>query len=77
MAYPKMVHGRTVTTLAEELSIQIKYAKTTCLPQRSLYEVHGKITMAHELNAISTDQYLKLEHECVYEGINNPRYFDN
>lgn len=70
-----LVHGVMVSTVAEELKVKIDYAKSTPIPRYALYEVHGEIKMAHGLNAITTEEYLKLEHECVYDGINNPKYF--
>ena len=60
----------------EKLMKKIEYAKTSVMPNRDLYEVYGGIKMAHELKAISDEEYLKLNHECVAEGINNPKYFD-
>lgn len=60
----------------DKLLKKIEYAKTCCLPQRELYEVYGEIKMAWELNAITSDEFFKLNHECVANGINNPEYFD-
>lgn len=59
-----------------KLMKEIEYAKGAILPQRALYGVYGRITMAKELNAITTAEYMELNHECVYNGINNPKYFD-
>lgn len=59
----------------EDLMKRIEYAKKAIMPRESLYEVLGAINMALELKAITTDEYLKLSHECVAEGINNPKYF--
>lgn len=61
-------------TLFDELKQRIAYAKTAFMPIRSLYEVHGQIKMAFELKAITKEEYLELDHECVYKGINNPQY---
>lgn len=71
-----MVHGNMAATLAEELSKQVQYAKTSTFPRQALYEVHGRITMAKDLSAISLDEYFKLNTECVRDGINNPKYFN-
>lgn len=60
----------------DKLFKKIEYAKTAILPQRALYEVHGRIEMAFELKAITLEEYLKLNTECVRDGINNPKYFD-
>lgn len=63
-------------SLYESLLAEVKMAKTSCLPQRPLHTAHGRISMARELGAITTEEYLALEHECVADGINNPKYFD-
>jgi hypothetical protein len=76
MTYPKLVHGSMVATLAKELSKQVEYAKTSTFPRQSLYEAHGRISMAFDLGAITTDEYFKLNSECVRDGINNPKYFN-
>jgi len=55
---------------------KIEYAKTSLSAQCALYEVYGAIKMAHELKAITSDEFFKLNHECVANGINNPQYFD-
>ena len=60
----------------ESLLKEINYAKTSVMPQCSLYEIHGKINMARHLNALTKTEFLNLEHECVAKGINNPKYFD-
>lgn len=54
---------------------EIAYAKTSLKPRELLYETHGAIKMAHQLGAITTDEYLALETACVKDGINNPEYF--
>lgn len=59
----------------EKLMKRVEYAKKSIMPRESLYEVLGAINMAHELNAITTDEYFKLNHECIAEGINKPKYF--
>lgn len=56
------------------LKKKIAYAKGTPSPIRNLYEAKGAIDMAHQLGAITCDQYFELDHKCVYEGINNPEY---
>ena len=63
--------------MKEKLAKKIAYAKTCCLPQRQLHYVYGLIVMAHELKAITTEEYLELNHKCVAKGINNPKYFDS
>lgn len=62
--------------LPQKLMKQVDYAKTSLMPQRSLYEAYGRINMARELHAITKDEYMALNHACVAEGINNPKYFD-
>lgn len=59
----------------DNLMQTIEYAKTSIQPQEALYEAYGKITMAYELKAINKEEYLKLNEECVADGINNPKYF--
>lgn len=59
----------------EKLMKEIDYAKNSVFPNRSLYHVYGKIKMAMELEAITVDEFMQLNHECVYNGINNPKYF--
>lgn len=49
--------------LASKLLKQVEYAKASNFSKQSLCEVHGKIKMAYELNAISTNDYLKLSQE--------------
>ena len=71
----KLVHGVWVNNLNDELIVEIEYAKTSIIPKTTLYEVYGKIKMAHQLKAITTDQYLELSHQCIVRGINNPKYF--
>lgn len=63
-------------SLVKNLLKRIEYAKKSCLPNQSLYEAYGQIKMAHELKAINDEDFLRLNHECVAEGINNPKYFD-
>jgi len=60
----------------DKLMKKIKYAKTCLVPSHALYEVYGQIKMAYELNAITQDEFLLLNTECVRNGINNPKYFD-
>ena len=62
-----------MSDLYNQLSAQVEYAKTSIFPIRQLYYVHGLIVMAHKLGAITKEDYLALEHECVYKGINNPK----
>jgi len=59
----------------EKLLKQVEYAKKTVIPMYSLYETYGAIKTAYELKAISQEEYLELNHACVAEGINNPKYF--
>jgi hypothetical protein len=59
------------------LQKEIEYAKKAFFfPERELYKVYGRITMARELAAITKEEYLDLNHSCVADGINNPKYFD-
>lgn len=63
-------------SLYESLLAEVKMAKTSRLPQRPLHTAHGRISMARELGAITIEEYLVLEQECVAAGILNPKYFD-
>jgi len=60
----------------EKLRKEIQFAKSCIFPQCALYQVYGQILMALELKAITIDEYMILNHECVADGINNPKYFD-
>ena len=55
---------------------RIEYAKKAIMPQEALYEAYGQVKMARELGAITQEEFLKLNTECVWNGINNPKYFD-
>ncbi len=63
-------------TLFEKLNKEIEYAKTSLSPIELLYQAYGSIKMARNLEAISFDEYMTLNHLCVAEGINNPEYFN-
>lgn len=65
-----------MSDLYNDLLKEIRMAKTGSLPQRPLHTAHGKICMAFNLDAITKEEFLDLEHRCVAEGINNPAYFD-
>lgn len=54
---------------------RIERAKKSVMAREALYEVYGQITMALELEAITSSEYLTLNTECVKNGINNPKYF--
>jgi len=54
---------------------RIERAKKATIPRDALYESYGAIKMARELDAITTEEFLLLNHACVAEGINNPIYF--
>jgi hypothetical protein len=60
----------------EKLAKKVEYAKTSVIPMCHLYEVYGQIKMAHELKAITTEEFLTLNTECVNKVINNPLYFN-
>ena len=60
----------------ESLMKRVEYAKKSVMTRENLYEAHGQIEMAFELNAITKEEYFELSHECVAKGINNPKYFD-
>ena len=62
-------------TLYEQLETHIKYAKTSTIPRDNFHVSKGMIDMAYEFRAITLDEYLRLDHKCVAEGINNPKYF--
>lgn len=61
----------------EKLMKRIEGAKKCIMPQQALYEVYGQIKMALELEAITKNEFLTLNTECVRNGINNPKYFEN
>ncbi len=60
----------------EKLIREIEYAKIATSKRQSLYQADGRITMARELNAVTEAEYMELSHACVYDGINNPMYYD-
>ncbi|MCL2703618.1 MAG: hypothetical protein FWE91_08445 [Defluviitaleaceae bacterium] len=60
----------------EKLLKEIEYAKTATFKRQSLYHEYGRITMARELGAITQNEYMELNHACVYDGINNPKHYD-
>lgn len=60
----------------EKLMKEVEYAKTALIKQRALYQVYGRITMARELEAIIEAEFMELNTACVYDGINNSKYFD-
>lgn len=72
--YPTVIRGK-FEDVYSVLVKEIEYAKTCNFPPRELYIVHGKIEMARMLNAITVSEYINLNHKCVAEGINNPKYF--
>ncbi len=60
----------------KELKNRLEYIKRSPeYAREQLYEAHGAIKMAHNLGAITKEQFLELDHECVADGINNPKYF--
>lgn len=63
-------------TLVQKLMKEVEYAKASVFPRQSLYEVYGRIKMARDLNAITKDEFFALNHAGVYDGINNPKYFN-
>lgn len=54
----------------------IEYAKTSCIALCLLYEAHGAVKMAYRLNALTKEEFLELERQCVQKGINDPKYFN-
>ena len=55
--------------LADKLMYEIQQVKMGSLsPREELYRVYGRIQMARELDAISIDDFVRLNH-------NNPKYF--
>ncbi|MCI9410370.1 MAG: hypothetical protein HFJ89_11265 [Oscillospiraceae bacterium] len=60
----------------EKLKKQIAYIKRSPKYAREqLFEAFGAVKMAYELKALTKEQFLELNHECVANGINNPKYF--
>jgi len=70
-----MKRENRMTEMYNQLLKEVAYAKASLSPRDLLYEAHGAIKMAHQLGAITVDEYLALETACVKEGINNPIYF--
>lgn len=66
----------TNNAIYDQLKKRLVYIKATPeYAHNQLYEVHGAIKMAYNLGALTKEQMLELEHECVADGINNPKYF--
>ena len=59
----------------ESLQKEIDYAKVSYNAHDLLYKAHGRIDMARELGLITKEQYMTLNHSCVADGINNPKFF--
>ena len=60
----------------EELKRRVEYIKRSPeYAREQLFEAFGAVKMAYELKALTKEQFLKLNHECVADGINNPKYF--
>lgn len=59
----------------DKLSQEVRYAKTTAIPRDMLYQAYRKILMAYELEAITQEEFFRLNTDCVRNGINNPTYF--
>lgn len=55
----------------ENLMADIEYARKS-FNMDLLHEACGAVKMAYQLGAVTKDEYLKLSHEAVYKGINNP-----
>lgn len=62
-------------TMFDKLMKKINYAKSSVSARELLYQAYGNIEMARELEALTLEEFFKLNHECVAEGINNPKYF--
>ena len=59
----------------ERLLKEVSAAKESTCSRTALFEVYGKITMAFDLKALTREEFLELNRECVAKGINNPKYF--
>jgi hypothetical protein len=63
-------------TTFEKLKKEVEMVKKGSVePRYQLYRLYGKAQMARELDAITLDEFMKLNHEIVAQGINNPKYF--
>ena len=59
----------------EKLLREVNYAKRSLSSRDLLFQSYGAIKMAWELKAITLDEFFELNRECVFDGINNPKYF--
>lgn len=60
----------------EKLLQEIRKAKNDrYTTTKELYYLYGRVCLAYELMAITVSEYMQLNHEVVYNGINNPKYF--
>lgn len=65
-----------MTDVYEKLKKEIAYAKRS-YSIKLLYQAHGAVCMAFDLNALTKAQFMELESECIRKGINNPEIFNN
>lgn len=64
------------TKTFEQLLKEVEQIKRGSVePRYQLFRVYGKAQMARELEAITKDEFLELNHIIVADGINNPKYF--
>lgn len=60
----------------EQLMVEIARIKLgNKVPREELYRMYGKCQMARQLDRLTLEEFVKLNHEVVAEGINNPKYF--
>lgn len=52
-------------TILEQLLKEAEYAQRP-LSRDLLFETYGKAKMAHQLEAIKLDEFMKINHETIY-----------
>lgn len=66
MEYNKNIN----VSIFEQLKTEARYALVS-FSRDLVYEVYGKAKMAHQLQALTWDQFTALNNALIYHGINN------
>lgn len=70
MEYNKNIN----VSIFEQLKTEARYALVS-FNSDHIYEVYGKAKMAHQLQALSWDQFMTLNDALIRNGLNNPDWF--
>ena len=58
----------------KQLKESIQKLKTGGYGLNEFYRMYGQCQMAYTLKAITHDEFMKLNHDVMADGINNPEY---